>query len=70
MTSKVKIHIIGDVPVEIADEWMQHMRDFDIAHPGCHFQVFALAPEMTIEEVRRMMNVDPPLPFKDIYRKH
>jgi hypothetical protein len=70
MAGKVKIHTIADVPVEFADEWLQHLRDFDTAHPGSHFQVFALAPEMTIEEVKRMMNVDPPLPVMNIYKKH
>jgi len=70
MAGKVKIHTIADVPVDVADAWLQHLRDFDTAHPGCHFQVFALAPEMTIEEVRHMMDIDPPLPVKNIYRKH
>ena len=49
---------------------MQHLRDFDTTHPGCHFKVDALAPEMTIEEVRRMMDVDPPLPHISIHKKH
>lgn len=70
MAGKVKITTTAEVPVEFADAWLQHLRDFDVAHPGCHFKVDALAPEMTLMEVKRMMDIDPPLDNIDIHKKH
>ena len=37
----MKIFTVAEIPDELAQDWLQHLRDFDTAHPGCHFQVVA-----------------------------
>lgn len=68
--SNVKIFTIADVPVEIADEWLQHLRDFDTAHPGCHFKVVGDAPDMSVTEmINALMKIEPPLPVRAVYER-
>ena len=45
MSELVKICTIAHVLPQFAQAWMQHLRDFDTAHPGCHFEVLADAPD-------------------------
>jgi hypothetical protein len=35
----VKIFTVAHLPPELRQVWLQHLRDFDTAHPGCHFEV-------------------------------
>jgi pentose-5-phosphate-3-epimerase len=62
-----KIFTRADVPDELANEWLQHLRDFDTKHPGCHFEVVADAPSMSVREVIAMMQVEPQLSFQEIF---
>lgn len=61
--SAISITSRASVPIELANAWLQHLRNFDAAHPGCHFQVWMASPdETTIDEVLKMLTVDPPIP--------
>ena len=62
----MKIFTIADVPDDLAKAWLQHLRDFDTKHPGCHFQVLADAPKMPFDEVVEAVKMDPALSFMDI----
>jgi hypothetical protein len=62
----MKICTIADVPDELANAWLQHLRNFDTAHPGCHFQVLADAPAMPFADVVKAMTIDPGLDLMDI----
>lgn len=57
----MKICTVADVPDELAQAWLQHMRDFDATHPGCHFQVVAEANDMSTEQMLASLVLDPPL---------
>jgi hypothetical protein len=57
----VKIVTQADVPVELLNDWLQHLRDFDTAHPGCHFECAIDALDMPMDEAIEMLKVDPPL---------
>lgn len=61
--SMVKIFTIANVPEELAQNWLQHLRDFDTAHPGCHFEALAVAPEMSNAAVAEALALDPPFKF-------
>lgn len=65
----MKIFTIADVPTDLAQAWLQHLRDFDTAHPGCHFQVFADAPDVSNEDVVKMMVVNPDLTFQALFER-
>lgn len=61
-----KIHCVAHVPPELRKAWLQHLRDFDIAHPGCHFEVSIWAPEDSVEEMIDTLSLDPDLPIKHV----
>jgi hypothetical protein len=59
----MKIFTVAEVPEELAQAWLQHLRDFDTAHPGCHFQVVADAPDVPMAKAAELIKIDPPLDF-------
>jgi hypothetical protein len=62
----IKIFTIAQVPDELQQAWLQHLRDFDTAHPGCHFEVMIDAPESTLAEAVAALHVNPELTFQQI----
>lgn len=58
----MKIYVMAEVPDELGQAWLQHLRDFDVAHPGCVFEVLASAPEMGVEAMRAALEVAPGFP--------
>jgi hypothetical protein len=67
----VKIITVAEIGEEVVQEWLQYLRDFDVKHPGCHFQVTADAPAFSLEEMQGYLaNIKPPLPVVGtIFRK-
>lgn len=65
----MKIFTVAHVPTELVQSWLQHLRDFDTAHAGCHFQVFADAPDVPSEEIVKMMMVNPDLTFQTLFER-
>lgn len=64
----MKIFTLAEVPPELTQKWLQHLRDFDTAHPGCHFQVMAdSTPDMTLAEMVEKLVLDPELTFTKIF---
>ncbi len=57
----MKIIAIANVPDELGHAWLQHLRDFDVAHPGCHFEAMADAPDMPIADVVKLLTLNPAL---------
>lgn len=55
----MKIYTMAEVPDELGQAWLQHLRDFDTRHPGCVFEVLASAPEMGVEGMRGAVEVTP-----------
>lgn len=62
----MKIFTIAHVPDELANDWLQHLRDFDSAHEGCHFEVAADAPDMSLPEMVEAIRVEPGLSFTEL----
>lgn len=65
----VRIFTITNIPGDLAMDWLQHLRDFDIAHPGCHFEVMADTPDMTLAQAVEMVRVNPELTFTRIFER-
>ena len=65
----MKIFTAADVPDELAKAWLQHLRDFDTAHPGCHFEVIAEAPAMSLTEIVETMRVNPELSVTQVFER-
>lgn len=65
----VKVFTLAHLPEALVQAWLRHMRDFDTAHPGCHFEVMADAPGMSIGEMVEKLRVEPALTFTEIIIK-
>jgi hypothetical protein len=66
MAERCKIFTVAHVPEELQQAWLQHLRDFDTAHPGCHFEVGIDGPEATSAE---RIRVEPGLTFTKIFER-
>jgi len=65
----VTIYTIAEVPQELSNAWLQHLRDFDATHPGCHFQVAADAPEMPLADMIEALIIKPTLDFTQLFKR-
>lgn len=67
----VKVYTIAHVPEDLAQAWVQHLRNFDTQHPGCHFQVVADfgAAEAGMSKLLDTLKVEPEIPFRAFYRR-
>jgi hypothetical protein len=63
----VKIFTCAHVPESLQQKWLQHLRDFDGAHPGCHFEVGIDGPDEPMADMLKMLQVEPGLTFTKIY---
>lgn len=62
-----KIFTVAHVPHHLQQAWLQHLRDFDAAHPGCHFEVGIDGPEETIADMIKLLTIEPGLTFTRIF---
>jgi hypothetical protein len=69
MPPKTKIFTIAHVLPELENAWLQHLRDFGTAHPGCHFEVAIDAPDGTLAEMVEALRVNPALTFTKIFQR-
>jgi hypothetical protein len=65
----VKVFTIAHVPEELRQAWLQHLRDFDTAHPGCHFEVAIDAPDSSLAEMVEALRVNPEMTFQQIIER-
>jgi hypothetical protein len=63
--------IVAEIPDELAQAFHQHVRDFDRAHPGCHFKIANASPDddVSIADMMEAIKVDPPLDFQRVQRR-
>ena len=63
----MKIITQAQIPDELARDWLQHLRDFDVAHPGCHFEVTMTTDRsVSVREMVEIMRVEPALSMVEI----
>jgi hypothetical protein len=62
-----KIFTVAHVPEALSQAWLQHLRDFDTAHPGCHFEVGVDGPNASTADMIKMLQVEPGLTFEKIF---
>lgn len=64
----VKIFTVAHVPEDLQQAWLQHLRNFDTAHPGCHFEVgMEGGPDLTMPEMIERLTIEPALTFTEIF---
>lgn len=64
-----KIFTLAHLTPELEQQWLQHLRDFDTAHPGCHFEVCVEGPEVEFADALKLLRVEPGLSFSKIYHR-
>ena len=71
MTEKEKLTVFtrAHVPGELGAAWLQHLRDFDTAHPGCHFEVMVDGMNTPMAEMVEMLRVTPELSFSLMFNR-
>jgi len=69
VTEATKVFTCAHVPPNLQNAWLQHLRDFDVANPGCHFEVIADAPEATFGEIVNMLRINPNLSVAQIIER-
>lgn len=65
----MKIITCASVPDGLVQAWLQHLRNFDAAHPGCHFEVLVHCDDMTTAEVVQAMQTSPPFDSVTVIEK-
>ena len=55
------------LPEDLHQKWLQHLRDFDTAHPGCHFEVYVDVPDASMADVVKLLQVKPGLTFEQFF---
>jgi hypothetical protein len=71
MAERCRVSITADLPhdARLLELFLQHIRDFDVVHPGCHFSVGAISdfPVAQMEAILR--RVTPPFREHRTFRK-
>jgi hypothetical protein len=66
----MKILAQCEIPDELANAWLQHLRDFDIAHPGCHFEVMMQSGRtVPVREMVESLRVEPELTIEQVFER-
>jgi hypothetical protein len=52
--NSVKILLTADIPEVLEFEWLKHVREFDVAHPGCLFQIVGNTAQSTNKIIQLM----------------
>jgi hypothetical protein len=64
-----KVFTVTHIPDELIQPWLQHLRDFDVAHPGCHFEVMADMPKVSFGEALTEVLMTPELSFQQVIER-
>jgi hypothetical protein len=62
------LEVVDDAVIKA---WLQHVRDFDKAHPRCRFEILMQSGDtMTTEAAVKMLgDVTPPIPVRAVMKK-
>jgi hypothetical protein len=50
----MKILLTANIPEVLEFEWLTHVREFDVAHPGCLFQIVGETAQSTDKIIQLM----------------
>jgi hypothetical protein len=70
MSDTITVSLEAKVHADHLHAFIQHIRDFDVLHPGCHFEITAFGTDMPLSEAEAILKaIDPPLPFRQTMLK-
>ena len=50
----MKVLLTANIPEVLEFEWLKHIREFDVAHPGCLFQIVGETAQSTDKIIQLM----------------
>jgi hypothetical protein len=65
----MNVLIVASVPPELQKEFLQHVRNFDTTHAGCHFKIAVNAPDMPLSAMIETLRLDPELSTIEILER-
>jgi hypothetical protein len=66
----MKILAQCEIPDELANAWLHHLRDFDAAHPGCRFEVMMqTGPTVPVREMVETLRINPALTVEEVFER-
>jgi hypothetical protein len=65
----MNVFIRAQLPTDTVQAFLQHIRDFDVSHPGCHFEIGADAVDLPLSEIVEMLRLEPALTFTQVYER-
>lgn len=65
----MKLFIVAHVPDDLLTAFVQHIRDFDTATNGCHFEIGIDGPDMPLAQMVTMLRMNPELTFQQIFER-
>lgn len=68
-SEQVPTFIRAHLPAALLPAFAQHIRDFDVANPGCHFEIAADVPDKPLAEVIEMLRIHPSLTFTKVFQR-
>lgn len=68
-SEQAQTFVRAHVPAALFQAFVQHIRDFDVAHGGCHFEIAADAPDKPLAEIVEMVQINPALTFTKIFKR-
>jgi hypothetical protein len=64
-----KVQIAADIPEPLLRTFLQYIRNFDVAHDGCHFGINVAAPGMTVDRIEAVLDeIKPPFPIREVHK--
>lgn len=66
---RTKVFVIAHLPANLDRKFIQHVRNFDTANPGCHFEMGVEGPDLTMGEMVERLRVEPALTFTKIFER-
>ena len=66
---RYSVFIRAWIPADLDAAFFQHLRNFDVAHPNCNFEVMVDAPNLTMKQMIEKLQVDPKLTFTKIMKR-
>jgi hypothetical protein len=69
-SDRVKVFTVAHLPPDLARAFVQYVRNFDVEHPGCHFEIGADCPtDLSLSEMVEMCVIDPALSFAKLFKR-
>lgn len=66
----VRILVQSRIPHALEHAWLQHLRDFDAAHPDCHFEaMIQTGRTVPVRDMVEMLKVDPELTIEQVFQR-